>query len=72
MQPYAKWQSEREAYAKSKLERKYRRICGGFTLVANYDPMQTLVIGKTICELCVYEHTECRGSLRNKTVPEES
>jgi len=64
MQPYAKWNLEREAYARSKLERKYRRVCGGFTLVADCDLMRAMLIGKTICELCVSEKVNCEGTIK--------
>jgi len=66
MQPYAKSKSERIAYARSKLEREYRKECGGFTLIGNYDPKQAMLSEKTICELCIYEKIDCEGT--NKKV----
>jgi len=64
MQPYAKSKSEREAYARSKLEREYRKECGGFTLIGNYDPEQAMLSEKPICELCVHEFVPCKGTIK--------
>ena len=64
MQPYAKLKSEREACARTKLEREYRKECGGFTLIGNYDPKQAVLSEKTICELCIYEKVDCEGTIK--------